>query len=224
MKKDMLKAAIGAHLQKCQMTDGVAGDLLLFKKGIWTRGQDKTPVPAGTRIRPNMLEHWHGWQKYENKKVTGLKLVRVTEGEMPLRNNLGDLDEEYWENPEQDPWTENRRFVAMDEDGGLLTFSTNSSGGIWACKDLLKAYFQDRLHDDQWPVVALGVGHFTSPEYGSIPKPVFNIVDWDRPWGDLTALTAPGGGNGAKAIEAPKDDTSSETPRSITDLDDEIPF
>lgn len=222
----MLKAAIGKNLQACEMTDGIAGDLLLFAKGKYTRGQDKTLVPAGTRFRPNPWEFWWGWQKYENRRVTGLRLCRVTEGQPPSRNDLGDLDEAMWEDPARDPWAENRRFVALDENGGLVTFSANSAGGRKACHDLLKAFFQDVLHEGQWPVVSLGVGYFTSPEYGQIAKPAFNIVAWDEPWaepsGDLLALQAATNGT-AKAIEAPKADKTFEA-RSITDLDDEIPF
>ena len=36
--EDVLKAAIGKHLQECQMTAGIAGDILSFKKGEWFRG------------------------------------------------------------------------------------------------------------------------------------------------------------------------------------------
>jgi hypothetical protein len=115
----------------------------------------------------------------------------------------------------------------MDEDGGLVTFSTNSVGGLRAVHELLVAYFKDVLHDGLWPVVALGTGYFTSHEFGQVAKPAFSIVDWDEPWappsGDLHALPAPTGGNGAKAIEAPKDDKTFEAP-TIDDLDDEIPF
>jgi hypothetical protein len=228
--EQMLKAAIGKHLQECQMTDGIAGDLVTFKKGDFVRGPDKTPVPKGTRFRPNPWEFWWGWQNFEGGRVAGLKLCRVTEGQPPSRNELGDLDETLWE-ADRDPWQMNSRFVAQDMQGQLVTFSTQSSGGQRACKDLLKAYFADRDHPDEWPVVEIGTGYFTSNEYGQIAKPVFTIVDWVEPWappsGNLLTLPASTdgkGGNGtAKALEAPKAKTS-EAPSFESELDDEMPF
>ena len=89
-----------------------------------------------------------------------------------------------------------------------------------ACDDLLKAYRDDKDHPGLWPVVEVGTGYFMSKEYGQIAKPVFTVADWAEPWaepsGGLLTLPAPTGGkggNGAKAIEAPK---SNEAPRALT--------
>ena len=99
--------------------------------------QDKTFVPNGTRFRPNPWEFWHGSQKFEGGRVAHLKICRVTEGQPPSRNELGDLDETLWEGG-KDPWQMNSRFVAQEMHGELVTFSTLRRRPA-ACDHLLKA-------------------------------------------------------------------------------------
>ena len=134
-----------------------------------------------------------------------------------MRNDLGDLDESQWEDG-RDPWQMNDRIIMQDMEGGLVTFSTQSTGGRRACDDLLNLYFKDKDHEDLWPVVKIGTTYFNSREYGSIAKPAFTIVGWDEPWaepsGDLLADT--------KKIEAPRE--TPEAPSFERELDDEIPF
>lgn len=103
-------------------------------------------------------------------------------------------------------------------EGDLVTFSTQTDGGRWACDELLKAYFKDKDHPDLWPVLAIKTAYFTSPDYGRIAKPSFEIVNWSAPWAEPSgALLPASSGNGTtKAIEAP---TSFDD-----ELDDQIPF
>jgi hypothetical protein len=178
--EDALKAAIGKHLQECQMANGIAGDLLVFRKGIFERGPDKTPVPEGTRFRPNPWEFWHGWQKFQDGHIAGLVLCRVTEGKPPLRDTLGDLDESLWKDG-RDPWQPNWRFIMQDMAGALLTFSTQSSGGQRAYEDLLNAYFTDKHHENQWPVVTVGTAHLTAGSMaGSRSRPSPSLIGQNR--------------------------------------------
>ena len=61
----------------------------------------------------------------------------------------------------------------------MYTFTTNSKGGIGAIGRLCKAYgVAMREHADQYPVIELGVGTYKHTEFGKIPFPTFEIVDW----------------------------------------------
>jgi hypothetical protein len=195
----MLKAAISKHQQEAGPS-GIAGDLLLFKKGTYERGRDKIEVPIGTTFRPNPFEFWHGWQKFKDGGVAGLQLCRFYEGLPASRNDLDDLEESEWED-ERDPWQENYRIVMKDEFGDLVTFSTISYGGKLAWEELLEAYRADI--SDLWPVVAAKVVYYDTKMYRHIPRPHFEIVAWNEPWAAAPANLLPAT-PATSQIEAPK--------------------
>jgi hypothetical protein len=186
---DILKSAIQKHQQESTPTG--TGEMLLFKRGVWTRGRDKLEVPEGTRFKPNPFEFWHGWQRFEDGHVAGLNLRRFFEGAP------GDPPDE------EDGWQRNWRIVMQDEQANLLTFSTTSFGGKLAWDELLEAYGSDTEHAELWPVVAVRTCYYDTKQYKHVPRPTFEIVSWAEPWASPSG-TLPEPNTEAKAIEAPK--------------------
>ena len=211
-----LKGAIQQY-QKENIASGVAGELLLFKKGQWTRGSGKEEVPEGTIFRPHMHEFWHGWQKFEGGHVAGLNICRFYEGKPCLRDALDANDPEQWDDPARDPWQPNWRIVMQDEEKNIVTFSTSSYGGKQAWEDLLNVYYKDREHEDMWPVVENRTEYFDTREYKRIPKPTFRVIYWQEPWASPsgTETETKAIGTASKAAEAP------EAANLTTELDDE---
>jgi hypothetical protein len=219
--EDVLKAWIAQHRknQEADMAQGIAGDLMLFKKGLWSRGKNKTEVPAGTLFKPNPFEFWHGWQRFEDGHVADLDICRFYDGE-PAKPV--DADEE------GSGWEPNWRIIMQDEDGKLITFSSVAVGGKIAFEELLEAYRTDTEHSGLWPVVAIRTTHYDTRERKEIARPSFEIVDWIEPWAEPPSdLPALNGGEQA-AIEGPKasqEETKKAPRRNFNEeLDDEIPY
>lgn len=198
------------------LASAIAGDLLLYRKGKWTRGEDQRSVPPGSRFLCNMVEIWTGWVRWWNGSQVEHRIARLIDNPPRLlREDLGHLDQSLWETDPQgnprDPWSEVRRIVMRDMDGELLTFSTSSWGGCKALAKLCRDFDRDpQSRTGAWPVVELDRKDRKSADYGLIPEPTLTIVDWDC-W-DEDAMPD------TKAIDAPK------APDMAAEIDDEIPF
>jgi hypothetical protein len=200
------------------LASAIAGDLLVFKKGIWQRGEEQKDVPKDARFLANMHEIWRGWVRWFNKQPVEHQLVRIVDGNRPpSREQLGHLDSNVWETDAagepRDPWSRTQRMVLKDMKGNLLTFTTSSWGGKRGLSKLCDAFDRERgEHPDCYPVVKLETEFHKNKDYGSIPEPRFTIVDW-QPWDGKSGVRA-------KAIAQTPDD-----PRTMTEeLDDVVPF
>ena len=171
---------------------GFAGDLLLFRKGKWTRGEDKSPVPDGAIFVANMPELWRGWQRWFVGECKETLIHRVTDRvPLPTREELGHTDKTVWETDgagvPKDPWSRTDRLILREADSDeevLLTFVTGSKGGRDALGKLSSAYGRGMLrHPGQLPVVKLGGTSYEHPTYGETHKPKFLVVGW-RFWDD----------------------------------------
>jgi hypothetical protein len=198
-----------------QEATAIAGDLLKFTKGKWTRGENKTPIKREDRFLANMMEMWVGWVRWENGKPAQYAIVRLADGQRPpMRNDLGYLEESTWEKDDRgypkDPWAMTDRIILRDTNGELLTYSASSAGGRKALGKLCKAYDQNRSqHEGEYPVVVLRADSYEHASYGEVLVPVFEIVEWDA-WDDSA--------NFQPKVEAQKAINYKQ------DLDDEIPF
>jgi hypothetical protein len=199
-----------------QTAQAVEGDLLLFKKGKWSRGEDKTAVPEGTKVLVNIDSMSAGWVRWWDSKPVEYRIAPVIERQLPVtREQLGDLDHDAWETDARgdpkDPWSRTMRAVMRDAKGELLTFATSSAGGRNALAKLSKAFaLAWRKHPGEFPVVTLGSETYEHKEFGEIDKPSITVVDWSA-W-DIEQKA-----KGKKAIAA-KPPTKTEK-----ELNDELP-
>jgi hypothetical protein len=242
-------------------TNEFVGIPLKFKKGKWLKALEKKKdieVGGGETFAIDMKSYACGWIKWENGKPAHKFINRPIDGWlMPVRERLPDQDADRWPafgGKPQDPWQEVHQFVVkclheMTDDSGvilsdLLTWTTVSYYGRKEVKRLLKAYAKGaKENPGKMPVVLLKCKIETSPTYGDIEAPLFDIVDWQEfgegasPPGErtlhkathLAALRAAAVGD-----EMGQGDLLDVTPikpakqkmlaRQSADMDDEIPF
>jgi hypothetical protein len=235
VKKENVNMMVELLRQRVQENQSVAivGDLLLYKKGDWSRGTEKREVPLGTRFTANLDQLWIGWVKYSDGRIVDARFGRLTAGyKRPSRQELGDSDPDLWETDRNgdpvDPWVKSDRLIMRDEKGELVTFSTHSVGGRDAIDDLLM-YYVDHCyaHPGMWPVVELGSVTYQHRDYGPTKKPEFVQVDWAPMWDepedvfgageDLVGAKAPRSISDAKVITKAPDTSDLE-------MEDEIEF
>jgi hypothetical protein len=242
-------------------TSEFVGIPLKFKKGKWLKVLDKNKtieVGGGETFIVDMKSYACGWIKWQDKKPTHKFVYRPIDGwTMPVRERLPDQDADQWPSPNgkpQDPWQEIHQFVLkcrheMTDDSGvilndMLTWTTVSYYGRKAVKGLLKAYAKEaKKNAGKMPVVLLKYKIETSPSYGDIDAPLFDIIEWQEfgngasPPGEprlhetkhLAALRA-----AAPDEDSDQDDLVDVTPirpakqkmlaSRSSDMDDEIPF
>jgi hypothetical protein len=172
----------------------IVGMLLKFSKGDFVVGQDNEPLELGTKLIANMDHLFIGWQRWEDarpaEQVMGPVMDPITKQPFipPRRSELSFNDPAEWEVDEstgkpRDPWVYTHLLMMKEpgKKGQLLTFTTNSAGGKGAMTKLCGDYGQQmREHEDEYPVVSLGVGSYmhSNPAFGRIKFPIFEIVDW----------------------------------------------
>jgi hypothetical protein len=165
------------------------GDLLLFTKGDYTLGLDKEEVKPGTKFQAELQKLKVGWTYWEGQSPTSYRMGLLCEGYQPeRRSELGDSDSTKWplddDGEPRDPWRYSNLLVLVKEDDGrLVTFSTNSKGGLSAIGELCKKYDEALLeHPDDDPVIAIGVDSYQHPnrKYGRIKYPTLEIVGWAK--------------------------------------------
>jgi hypothetical protein len=167
------------------LASAIAGDLLVFNKGVWERGESKTQVAADARFLCNMHELWTGWVRWFDRKPVEYQISRVIDrAPKILREELGHMDKNVWETytngSPRDPWAKTDRLI-LGELGTdqLLTFSTSSDGGRDAIAKLCRTYDRGaKRHGGAWPVVKLEDAPYAHQLYGIVHKPSLKVVDW----------------------------------------------
>jgi hypothetical protein len=167
----------------------IIGQLLKFTKGDYVAGMENDYVPMGTRFLVNMDQAMHGWIKWVDSKPTEQVLGLIGKGfPLPSRESLGDLEEDQWAPDERsrqprDPWQETfylllrqltKDNVPIDNEDGLYTFTTQSRGGLDACKFFTRTYGKWLpVHSGDFPIMRLGFDQWEHPDFGVIKKPEF---------------------------------------------------
>ena len=165
----------------------IAGDLLLFKKGLWYRsGAEFTPGPRQFLANPG--ETYTGWTKWDDGKPTDHRLSRIADYAGGIsRRELGDMDKNAWPTNDHgapiDPWQPSDRMLLRTTDSAedLLTFVSGSRGGRNAIASLIgkvarSIHFTD---DGKFPVITLHASSYEHDDYGLVHVPEFRIVDWE---------------------------------------------
>ena len=124
------------------------------------------------------------------------KTYRVSKGERaPERDELDDNDESQWpsgpDGDPTDPWV--YQYLIPFEDvatGDVVIFVTPSVGGRIAVGDLCMAWTRrtKKMPNSGQPIIKLAVGTMPTKKFGKVPRPLFKIVGWDEPSGDIDVL------------------------------------
>jgi hypothetical protein len=203
----------------------IAGEMVLFNKGLWTRGEAKRAIPADAIFVANLDEGYRGMVRWFSGKPVEYQIGRIADGfKMPLRDELGYDDQSKWDtdaNGEpRDPWQPTYRLVMKDVAGELVTFVGSSWGARRGLQQLYGRFDQERKGPGLWPVVKPETEHRQNKRYGVIPEPRFNIVGWCA-WDGKLKL---------KAIAKGKPEITDDDPRTMVgqsiagQIDDSIPF
>jgi hypothetical protein len=179
--------------------------LLKFKKGKYFIGDDE--VPLGSEYLAHASQWVKCWIKFAGGKVAERKMGKVAEGYVPPeREVLGDNDQSKWElgldNRPKDPWSLQYLLPLENlESGDIVVFTTSSIGGRIGVSDLCKAFARRAKKGSRaLPIIKLSTTDMQSKKYGDVPRPEFEITNWDD-------------ASGGEVI-----------PPVADDIDDEIPF
>jgi hypothetical protein len=189
----------------------ITGKMLKFKKGHYYVGKgDEEELPLGTELVA--LSTTVGWQKWQDGKCIDRRF-RVAGERLPTREQLDDQD---LIDTDDDPWQLTRFLYLLDpKTASDYTFVTTSWGGHDAIRTLSRQIAIRRANGSGAnAVVKLGVGHKQSKEYGSIPAPKFEVVDWTGETARPKPITS-----------KPKHDDGfgDELPKRLA-LEDDVPF
>ena len=159
--------------------------ILKFKKGEYSI-QDQS-IPLGTEYLAHTSAWTKCWIKFADGKVVERKVYRVALGEKPPgREELDDLDRDEWpeglDGEPSDPWV--YQFLLPLEimaTGEVIVFVTASRGGRTAVADLCTNYVKraKKVANGGQPIIKLSKADMTSPRFGKVPRPLFEIVCWD---------------------------------------------
>jgi hypothetical protein len=209
-------------LAKSLLSGTVSGDLLKYIKGEWVAGKDKVPIPIGTRMVFNMDTAERGYVCWKGGKKVDEAMVSIASGEpQPDRNDLGDLDEEFWETgnngKQKDPHQFTLRVSMADpKTGKLYSYSATTGGGRDAFAHLLDKYGEHADdHPDDHPVVELGSDSYEHPNrsVGTVLIPMLTLVGWvPKDAKTVAAPAAPKAQQVTDLGEPPPDDPSDPGP------------
>lgn len=174
----------------------ITGDLLRFTKhGEWKAGQNQDTLEDGTRMLVYMPSLKKGWVKWSDGQPTQHIIGLVAEAyNPPKREDLGDLDENEWEQlsgKPVDPWQFTNYVVMCDQDGQMYTYVTASKGGLNAV-GLLSTSFgrRRRMKPDEIPVIELHSRSYIHKDYGETFAPDLKIAGWAKIPENFTELSS----------------------------------
>lgn len=190
------------------------GEKYVFSLGDWYFGykakQNKKPLTEDPVLVVNVLQAGACWVKWVDKKptFTDVRLLDGSNGDLELREDLGDTDPEEWDTDPRngspiDPWKPVLVFPVRDEDGDTINhidLSTKSSAV--AGYGLFREVMQDMaMHTGELPLVELSsrkveIKRKVKDKKGKekdvtdvFDAPVFKVVGWT----EMKACDVPNG-------------------------------
>jgi hypothetical protein len=159
--------------------------ILKFKKGEYFIGEDL--IPLGTEFLAHTVGWTKSWIKFVDGEVAERKAYRVALGKKPpVREDLDARNEDEW--PEgldgrpSDPWVYQYLLPLENlKNGEVIIFVTSSFGGKRAVADLCDTFAKhSKKTGCGQPIVKLATTDMPTKRYGKVPRPLFEIVGWDR--------------------------------------------
>jgi hypothetical protein len=204
--------------------------LLRFLKdnvGGWIFKIGDETIPMGTEYFA-FWQHWKiGWVRWENGRMIEGPSGCFAEGfVMPERpSGAKDHNGRY-------VWQEHNWLpLEKVETGEFCIFVTGSAGGRMAIEEVADTAASQIVagRNRGNPIIALAPGTFPSKQYGSVPRPKFQIIGSENDSGKTaTPIIVPPAPPPPKPV--PKSDTSGDTDSSMScddtsgAMDDDIPF
>jgi hypothetical protein len=211
-------------------TKGNAPPILKYKEEIGYHIRNE-PVPLGTRF----FAYPGSWERqavrFDDNKVTQRIRVKVSSRKLlPERKTLSDP---YLQDTDHDPWSY-QNVIAFEDanDGSIIQFTTQTTGGKMAIEEMVKTYSKTILAGKArgLPIIELQIGSFRTSYGKDQPRPAFPIIDWENPEPPAASteptIIPPEPKKEAKAVTFDDDDEEfgPADKKALSDLDDEIPF
>jgi hypothetical protein len=185
------------NIMSAVQEDGGFGKLLKFRKGEYRIDEDV--IQHGTRYLAHAAAWTKTWIKFVDGKVEQRTIYCVARGEKPPeREELDDaqlIGQKDANGKSTDPWV--FQYLLPFEDllsGELVIFATQSFGGQLAVREVCDSFARRTKKGLRGqPIVALHATEMRTKDYGKVPRPKFQIVDWDDsgiPEKSLAAATA----------------------------------
>ena len=198
------------NIQTAAREDAGFEKILKFKKGDYLIGDDE--IALGTEYLAHAQAWAKCWIKFLDGEVVERKMYRVALGEKPPdREELDDHDKGNWpeglDGKPADPWVHQYLLpLESPSSGEVVIFVTSSFGGRRAVADLCATYAKRAAKSPNCgqPLIKLAVTDMPTKKFGKVPRPLFEIADWDEAASGIEVMPPPAA--------------------SKNDLDDEIPF
>jgi hypothetical protein len=187
-KKTTLPAAGADYVSRYLEATGssnIAGRLIRYdgKKGTFTFHDDGSTVPEAVMWVALCEETMIAWVKFGGEsEPPDRRGGLLFEGyQLPLRQELGDLEENEWpiglNGTPEDPWRHEVSVVLQRQDTGeLATFSTMSKTGRRAVSTLLQHYRRNqKTCPGTLPIVRLKSGSHKHERFGEVSIPILQV-------------------------------------------------
>lgn len=173
------------YLNYGKAAGGITGTFLKFDKGSYYAGKDSKLIQLGTKMIANFPEFQVGWKCWKEGKLVDDRMMLLADGVAPpKRSELPDLDNELWERDKEgelkDPWQFGNSLPLFEpKSNEQYIFGTQSKSGIRSLAQTCGLYGREhRQRAGLLPLVELQGDSWQSNDYGRIPFPKLNIVDW----------------------------------------------
>ena len=155
------------------------GFLKMSKAGIWSHGQDETPVDEDDVLYVDLDGFVHGWQCWADSDLPGVQTELLGDVWTPMDEPMPPCPQEVPKNGRE--WTELSGLSAV-LNGEPLKYSTTSVGGRNAIASLKKEYIAQYKRNPKKliAVVQLGTDSYKHKNrtFGTVYTPVLSVVDW----------------------------------------------
>jgi hypothetical protein len=128
---------------------------------------DAEVVEEGTLLTLACDLTMKGFIWWADSKPAEQRIIRIASGaRLYRREELGHTDQSQWEvdsktSKPRDPWQPVMYLPAMDENGGLMTFTSGTKGGADLINKTLRRYaMHTKRHPDDYPMVRLAVNSY----------------------------------------------------------------
>lgn len=185
-----LDASLSRALDKApKVSNGTPYLKLSQKDGSWAFGAEGTGAEEGSLWAINVGSLQHGYSCWSDPKVTRKKSELLGEIFRPADEDLPAIAELVDHSDQGGVWKDAVMFdlacVTGEDQGENVTYSASSQGGCRAYGAILTAV-QNRPEAGHFiPIVELNSSSYESNFGDTIFNPVFEVVDWATPEGDM---------------------------------------
>ena len=148
--------------------------LKLSKQGIWIFGASNTVLRKGAQVIVNPASMSSGFVAWHKGKVEAEHMQPIAMGPVPLEKLHAVVAKDGWQSQVS------VEMMTQDEIPVQLLYKSSSMGGQEVFFDLAGTVVFSLSEDARrvYPVIEMSTSSYEHDEYGTIFKPVFNLVGW----------------------------------------------